>query len=50
MSMENATQQGQKAANTGANQPNYQGMSQAQAQEAKRAFDEQKAKNDANKK
>ena len=45
-----ATQRGQDAANKGHAQPNTQGMSNADAQRAQKAFAEQKAKNDTNKK
>lgn len=48
--MSTSTNRGATDANRGYAQANTKGMSQAQAQEAKRAFDEQKAKNDAAKK
>ncbi|VXC98129.1 hypothetical protein OCEANICA350_12805 [Oceanicaulis sp. 350] len=44
------TNRGRQDANKGYAQPNTQGMSQAQAQQAQKAFNDQKAKNDANKK
>lgn len=45
-----ATQRGQDAANKGYAQPNTQGMSHTQAQQAQKAFADQKAKNANNKK
>lgn len=45
-----ANQRDQDAANKGYSKPNTQSMSQAQAQQVQKAFNDQKAKNDANKK